>query len=152
MSKSWKNKHLGADIHDPKAPMSTTPRDFQKLRPEKLWAEFSFPRPCDLPWDGMGRWRGIDQDQLLSNSVYKILPWRFRAVFLLSRARAKSGWLEVDQELGMGCQLLTNCRRLSCGGPLATPDLLRFHPPSGGGGQGFLGRMGVEGEGPPSDT
>ena len=42
-SKSWKNKHLGADIHDPKARTSTTPRDFQKLRSEKLWAEFSFP-------------------------------------------------------------------------------------------------------------
>ena len=42
-SKSWKNKHLGADIHDPKARTSTTLRDFQKLRSEKLWAEFSFP-------------------------------------------------------------------------------------------------------------
>ena len=42
-SKSWKkNKHLGADIHDPKARTSTTVRDFQKLRSEKLWAEFSF--------------------------------------------------------------------------------------------------------------
>ena len=42
-SKPWKNKHLGADIHDPKARTSTTLRDFQKLRSEKLWAEFSFP-------------------------------------------------------------------------------------------------------------
>ena len=42
-SKSWKNKHLGADIHDPKARTSTTLRDFQKLRSEELWAEFSFP-------------------------------------------------------------------------------------------------------------
>ena len=41
--KILKNKHLGADIHDPKARTSTTPRDFQKLRSEKLWAEFSFP-------------------------------------------------------------------------------------------------------------
>ena len=41
--KSWKNKHWGADIHDPKARTSTTLRDFQKLRSEKLWAEFSFP-------------------------------------------------------------------------------------------------------------
>ena len=41
-SKSWKkNKHFGADIHDPKARTSTTLRDFQKLRSEKLWAEFS---------------------------------------------------------------------------------------------------------------
>ena len=40
-SKSWKkNKHLGADIHDPKARTSTSLRDFQKLRSEKLWAEF----------------------------------------------------------------------------------------------------------------
>ena len=36
-SKSWKNKHLGADIHDPKARTYTTLRDFQKLRSEKLW-------------------------------------------------------------------------------------------------------------------
>ena len=39
-----KNKHLGADIHDPKVRTSTTPRDFQKLRSEKLWVEFSFPK------------------------------------------------------------------------------------------------------------
>ena len=42
-SKSWKNKHFGVDIHDPKGRTSTTLRDFQKLRSEKLWAEFSFP-------------------------------------------------------------------------------------------------------------
>ena len=42
-SKSWKNKHFGADIHDPKVRTSTTPRDLQKLLSEKLWAEFSFP-------------------------------------------------------------------------------------------------------------
>ena len=42
-SKSWKNEHFGADIHDPKARTSTTLRGFQKLRSEKLWAEFSFP-------------------------------------------------------------------------------------------------------------
>ena len=42
-SKSWKHKHFGADIPDPKARPSTTPRDFQKLWSEKLWAEFSFP-------------------------------------------------------------------------------------------------------------
>ena len=41
-SKSWKNEHFGADIHEPKARTSTTPRDCQKLRSEKLWAEFSF--------------------------------------------------------------------------------------------------------------
>ena len=38
-----KSKHLGADIHDPKARTSTNLRDFQKLRSETLWAEFSFP-------------------------------------------------------------------------------------------------------------
>ena len=43
-SKSLKNKHLGADIHDPKARTSTTPRDLAKLRPGKLWAELSFPK------------------------------------------------------------------------------------------------------------
>ena len=44
-SKSWKkNKHLGADIHDTKARTSTTLSDFQKLRSENLWAEFSFPK------------------------------------------------------------------------------------------------------------
>ena len=42
-SKSWKDKRFSADIHDPKARTSTTLRDFQKLRSEKLWAEFSFP-------------------------------------------------------------------------------------------------------------
>ena len=40
--KVLENKHLGADIHDPKARTSTTLRDFQQLRSEKLWAEFSF--------------------------------------------------------------------------------------------------------------
>ena len=39
-----KNKHFGADIHDPKARTSTTLRDFHKLRSEKLWAQFSFPK------------------------------------------------------------------------------------------------------------
>ena len=42
-SKCWKNKHLGADLHAPKVRTSTTPRDFQNPRSEKLWAEFSFP-------------------------------------------------------------------------------------------------------------
>ena len=39
-----KNKHFGTDIHDPKARTSTTLREFQKLRSEKLWAEFLFPK------------------------------------------------------------------------------------------------------------
>ena len=54
-----KNKHLGADIHDPKARTSTTLRDFQKLRSEKLWAEFSFPKfstnfDCEFGSDSRG--------------------------------------------------------------------------------------------------
>ena len=44
-----KNKHFGADIHDPKARTSTTLRGFQKLRSEKLWAEFSFPISEKVP-------------------------------------------------------------------------------------------------------
>ena len=43
-SKSWKNKHFGADVHDPKARTSTTPGGFKKLRSEKLRAEVPFPR------------------------------------------------------------------------------------------------------------
>ena len=39
-SKSWKNKHLGADIHDPKARTSRTLRDFHKLRSENFGLNF----------------------------------------------------------------------------------------------------------------
>ena len=78
----------------------------------------------------MGSWWWINWPrvhELFSNSVHKILPWRFRAIFLLRRVRTKSGWQEVDQELDMGCQLLAqtflrwNCRGLSCSNPLVTP-------------------------------
>ena len=55
-SKPWKNKHLGADIHDPKARTSTTLRDFQKLRSEKLWAELSFPNSGPRSEEGVGRY------------------------------------------------------------------------------------------------
>ena len=48
-SEPWRNKHIGADIHDPKARTSTILRDFQKLRSEKLWAEFPFPLKVSLP-------------------------------------------------------------------------------------------------------
>ena len=41
-SKPWKNKHFGADAHDPKARTSMTPGGLKKLRSEKLRAEF-FP-------------------------------------------------------------------------------------------------------------
>ena len=43
-SKSWKNKHCGADVHDPKARTPMTQAGSKKLRSEKLRAEFSFPR------------------------------------------------------------------------------------------------------------
>ena len=39
-----KNKHFGADGHDPKARTSMTQGGFKKLRSEKPWAEFSFPK------------------------------------------------------------------------------------------------------------
>ena len=39
--KSWKNRHLGADIRDPKAQTSTTLRDFQKFRSENFGLNFS---------------------------------------------------------------------------------------------------------------
>ena len=49
-SKSWENKHFSADIHDPKARTSTTLRDLQKLRSEKLWADSVFPYSlCGYP-------------------------------------------------------------------------------------------------------
>ena len=35
--------------------------------------------------------------------MYKILPWQFRTAFILPKARTKSGWLEVDQELDNAC-------------------------------------------------
>ena len=41
-SKLWKYKHFGAGIRGLKARTSPTLRGFQKLRSEKLWAEFSF--------------------------------------------------------------------------------------------------------------
>ena len=53
-SKSRKSKHFGADIHDPKARTSTTLRGFQKLRSEKLWAEFSFPNVAGVGLRGVG--------------------------------------------------------------------------------------------------
>ena len=43
-----RNKDFGADIHDPKARTSMTPGGFEKLRSEKLRAEFSFPRCHEL--------------------------------------------------------------------------------------------------------
>ena len=63
-------------------------------------------------------------------SKYKILPWRFRAAFLLPGAHTKSGWLEVDQELDMGCQLLTRTFGvLNCRGPNSRFALHGFNAP-----------------------
>ena len=75
--------------------------DFVWVWPEDYCKE----DPCNFPWNGelARNWPRVGQ--LLSNSVYKILPWRFLAVFLLPRARTKSAWLEVDQELDVGCQV-----------------------------------------------
>ena len=53
-SKSWKIKHFGADVHEPKARTSMTRGVFKKLRSEKLRAEFSFPKFGPYPqygWD-----------------------------------------------------------------------------------------------------
>ena len=63
-SKSWKNKHLGADIHDPKARTCTTLRDSQKLRSEKLGAEFSFPNL-------------VPSSALSTFSLVFLFPWSF---------------------------------------------------------------------------
>ena len=68
--------------------------------------------------------------QRTTGEVYKILLGWFPTGFLLPRARTKSGWQEVDQELDMGCQLLTrtfqcwNYRGLSCSSPPATPNTI----------------------------
>ena len=84
----------GEQSGDPLYCSQVLPEDFCKEDP------CNFPRGGELAmsWPRVG--------QLMSNSVEKILPWRFRTVFLLPKARTKSGWLEVDQELDMGCQLL----------------------------------------------
>ena len=42
-SKYWKNKHLGADIDDPKARTSTTLRDFQNIRSKNFGLNFCSP-------------------------------------------------------------------------------------------------------------
>ena len=78
-SKSLKN--LGADIHDPKARMSTTLRDFPKLRSEKLWAEFSFPkkgrrdqtpRPPSLIRCGRKLWEGKHAGPLIGPNANEV--------------------------------------------------------------------------------
>ena len=81
---------------------------------------------------GMGSWQGIDQ--VLTNFWATLCIESFLGdVILVSPTKCayKSGWLEVDQELDMGCQLLTrtfpcwNCRGLSCRIPLATRPFSR---------------------------
>ena len=71
-----KNKHLGADIHDPKARTSTTLRDFQKLRSEKLWAEFSFSKH----WDALRSLWGLRAQKTTSLGPLVWNSWQvFRA-------------------------------------------------------------------------
>ena len=69
-SKSWINKHSGADIHDPKALTSTTLRAFQKLWSEKPWAEVSFPTVFPVQ-------KSKDQ-----GSVHQKLFWRVPKLYL----------------------------------------------------------------------
>ena len=57
--------------------------------------------PCNFPWDGELVKNRARVDQHVSNSVYKILAWRFPALVLLPRVRKKSSWLELDQESGV---------------------------------------------------
>ena len=70
---------------------------------------------------GFSHYLGVARGLLQGRPLQLPLGWRVG-----ERARTKSGWLEVDQELDMGCQLLTrtfpcrNCRGLSCSNPLAT--------------------------------
>ena len=76
--KSWKNKHVGADIHAPKARTSTTLRDFQKLRSEKLWAEFPFPINVRYRSKGvLGEGVGNNKNQVLPEDYCKEDPCNF---------------------------------------------------------------------------
>ena len=100
------------------------------------WAlpeDYSKEDPCNFLWDRelARNWPRVGQ--LLNNSecVQNLTLAIWYCFFLLPRAHTKSGWLKVDQELDMGCQLLTrtfpcwNCRGLSCSSPLATPNSRR---------------------------
>ena len=77
---------------------------------------------------GMGSWQGIDQEltNFWAAPCTKSCPGNF-LLFSFDQEHTKFGWLEVDKELDMGCQLLTwtfpcwNCRGLSCSKPLVTP-------------------------------
>ena len=94
-SKPWKNKHLGADFHDPNSRTSITPGGAQKLRAENFRAlifrslynrvlpeDYCKEDPCNFPWGGELARSRPRVGQSLRNSVYKISPRRFRAVFL----------------------------------------------------------------------
>ena len=78
-SKSWKNKHFGAAIHDPKARTSTTLRDFQKLRSEKLWAEFSFPNFAKFIDKGLCV--SIESSDLLAKSPVRMTDLKILGTF-----------------------------------------------------------------------
>ena len=69
----------------------------QDLLPKRapLPEDYCKEDPCNFPWDGelARNWPRVDQ--LLSNSVHQILPWRFRTVCLLSyqeRVQNPVGW------------------------------------------------------------
>ena len=59
-SKSWKNKHFGADVHDPKARTSMTPEGFKKnFRQKNFGLNF---RSLEMAWlssSSYARWRGM---------------------------------------------------------------------------------------------
>ena len=99
------------------------------------WCQRTIARKTPATSHRVGSWRGIDQE--LANFEQLCVQYLALAIsccFILPRACTKSGWLEVEQELDMGCQLLTrtspcwNCRGLSYRGSLATPDM--NHPSS----------------------
>ena len=97
------------------------------------------PRKTPGTSHGMGSRRGSDQEltNFWATLCTKSCPGDF-VLFFPTKSAYKSGWLEVDQELEVGCQLLTrtfpcwNCRGLSCSSALAK-DLRRltcwFHYP-----------------------
>ena len=59
--------------------------------------------PCNFPWDGELAWNWPTFEQLCVQNLALAISYCFSPI----RARTKSGWLDVDQELDMGCQLLT---------------------------------------------
>ena len=72
-----------------------------------LWVlpeDYCTKDPCNFLWDGefVRNWPRVDQ--LLSNSVYKILPWRFCAVFLLTKERERERRVQLKGRQTRGFQ------------------------------------------------